>query len=171
MAELPIVFAGANPVPEIYPFAAHEAGAYIVGTGRGDFPNQLNNSIGFPGILKGALLVRARKITDAMAIAAAHSLAEYARRRGISHDNIVPKMTEPDLFAHEAADVGIQAINDGVAQTIMSRDAIFLKARNDIESARKAHDLLVQHDIIPAFPDAIVQEALEWAVNEIKKQP
>jgi len=169
MAEKPIVFAGANPIPEIYPYAAREAGAYIVATGRGDFPNQLNNSIGFPGILKGALLVRARKITDSMAIAAAHSLAGYARRRGISVDNIVPNMTEPDLFAHEAADVGIQAILDGVAQTSMTRDEIFLKARVDIETARKAHELLIRHNIIPALPEAIIQEALEWAVGEIRK--
>ena len=74
MAKKSIVFACANPVPEIYPYAAKEAGAFIVATGRGDFPNQVNNSIGFPGILKGALMVRAKKITDNMAIAAAHSL-------------------------------------------------------------------------------------------------
>jgi malate dehydrogenase (oxaloacetate-decarboxylating) len=70
MAPKSIVFACANPVPEIYPHAAKAAGAYIVATGRGDFPNQVNNSICFPGLLKGALLVRARKITDGMAIAA-----------------------------------------------------------------------------------------------------
>ena len=58
MAKKAIVFACANPVPEIYPYAAKEAGAYIAATGRGDFPNQVNNSIGFPGILKGALLVK-----------------------------------------------------------------------------------------------------------------
>jgi malate dehydrogenase (oxaloacetate-decarboxylating) len=83
MADRSIVFACANPVPEIYPYAAKEEGAFIVATGRGDFPNQVNNSIGFPGILKGALMVRAKKITDEMAIAAAHSLARYAELRGI----------------------------------------------------------------------------------------
>jgi malate dehydrogenase (oxaloacetate-decarboxylating) len=171
MAEKPIVFAGANPVPEIYPHAAKEAGAYIVGTGRGDFPNQLNNSIGFPGILKGALLVRARKITDAMAVAAAHALADYARRRGISADDIVPKMTEPDLFAHEAAAVGCQAIKDGVAQIALERDDIFRKAQADIDTARKAFEILIQNKIIPPVPENIVQEALDWAINEIKKQP
>lgn len=169
MAEKPIVFAGANPIPEIYPYAALEAGAYIVGTGRGDFPNQLNNSIGFPGILKGALLVRARKITDSMAIAAAQSLAGFARQRGISPGNIVPKMTEPDLFAHEAADVGVQAINDGVARVEMTRDEIFLKARSDIEASRKAHELMIRHRIIPALPESVIREALEWAVAEIRK--
>ena len=81
MATKAIVFACANPVPEIYPHAAREAGAFIVATGRGDFPNQVNNSVGFPGILKGALLVRASKITDNMAITAARSLASFAEKR------------------------------------------------------------------------------------------
>ena len=84
MAQKAIVFACANPVPEIYPYAAKKAGAYIVATGRGDFPNQVNNSVGFPGILKGSLLVRARKISDGMAIAAARALAGFAEKRGIN---------------------------------------------------------------------------------------
>jgi len=113
-----IVFACANPVPEIYPYAAKEAGAYIVATGRGDFPNQVNNSIGFPGILKGALMVRSKKITDNMAIAAAHSLADYAERRGINPENIVPTMDEADVFPVESADVAMQAIADGVARIL-----------------------------------------------------
>ena len=87
MADKSIVFACANPVPEIYPHAAREAGAFIVATGRGDFPNQVNNSLGFPGILKGALLVRAKKISDGMAIAASYSVADYAEKRGIHPDN------------------------------------------------------------------------------------
>jgi malate dehydrogenase (oxaloacetate-decarboxylating) len=170
MADKPIVFAGANPIPEIYPYAAKEAGAFIVGTGRGDFPNQINNSLGFPGILKGALLVRAGKITDMMAIAAARSLAGFAERRGISPDNIVPGMNEPDLFSHEAADVGVQAIKDGVARTILDREEIFQKARRDIDDSRKAYELMIRHDLIPALPDAVIQEALEWAVAEIKAE-
>jgi len=64
MADKPIIFACANPVPEIYPYAAKEAGAFVIATGRGDFPNQVNNSLGDPGILKGALMARARKITE-----------------------------------------------------------------------------------------------------------
>ncbi|HOE91129.1 MAG TPA: malic enzyme-like NAD(P)-binding protein, partial [Candidatus Cloacimonadota bacterium] len=68
MNDKAIVFTCANPVPEIYPYAAKEAGAFIVATGRGDFPNQVNNSLGFPGILKGALMCKARQITDGMAI-------------------------------------------------------------------------------------------------------
>ncbi|WP_306698602.1 malic enzyme-like NAD(P)-binding protein, partial [Treponema endosymbiont of Eucomonympha sp.] len=86
MAKKAIVFACANPVPEIWPHAAKEAGAFIVATGRGDFANQVNNSVCFPGILKGELLVRARKITDGMAIRCPHSLADFSEKRGISPD-------------------------------------------------------------------------------------
>ncbi|MDR2393798.1 MAG: malate dehydrogenase, partial [Treponema sp.] len=92
MAPQSVVFVCANPVPEIWPYAAKEAGAFIVATGRGDFPNQVNNSVCFPGILKGALLVRARKITDGMAIRCAHSIAEFSEKRGISPDNIIATM-------------------------------------------------------------------------------
>jgi malate dehydrogenase (oxaloacetate-decarboxylating) len=168
MAEKPIVFAGANPVPEIYPYAAKEAGAFIVGTGRGDFPNQLNNSIGFPGILKGALLVRAVKITDAMAIAASRSLAGYAERRGITPENIVPNMTEPDLFCHEAAAVGVQAVKDGVARRIMDRDEIFQRTRQDIEASRKAYEMMIRDGLIPLIPESVIQEALDETILEIK---
>ncbi|NNJ85382.1 MAG: NADP-dependent malic enzyme, partial [Gammaproteobacteria bacterium] len=103
MADKAIVFTLANPVPEIYPHAAHEAGAYIVATGRGDFPNQANNSLGFPGILKGAILARARHITDNMAIAAANSLAGFAENRehGISPDDILPKMSDHGMYSLE----------------------------------------------------------------------
>ena len=79
MAADAIVFACANPVPEIWPWDATEAGARIVATGRSDFPNQVNNSLGFPGIFRGVLDVRARSITDEMALAAADVLAGYAR--------------------------------------------------------------------------------------------
>ncbi|WP_304226513.1 NADP-dependent malic enzyme, partial [Gracilinema caldarium] len=103
MADKAIVFACANPVPEIWPYAAKEEGAYIVATGRGDFPNQVNNSVCFPGILKGALLVRAKKITDGMAIRCAHSIADFAEKRGINPDNIIATMEETEVFAVEAA--------------------------------------------------------------------
>ena len=122
MAPKSIVFACANPVPEIYPYAAKEAGAYVVATGRGDFPNQVNNSIGFPGILKGALLVRARKITDEMAIAAAYSVANFAQKKGISPDYIMPTMEETEVFAMEAADVAMQAIETAAHPT--ARDEV-----------------------------------------------
>jgi malate dehydrogenase (oxaloacetate-decarboxylating) len=76
----PIVFAMANPVPEIWPDEACEAGAAVVGTGRSDFPNQINNVLAFPGIFRGALDARAKRITDEMKIAAAHAIADYVKK-------------------------------------------------------------------------------------------
>jgi malate dehydrogenase (oxaloacetate-decarboxylating) len=169
MAEKSIVFCCANPVPEIYPYAAKEAGAYIVATGRGDFPNQVNNSVGFPGILKGALLVKAKKVTDNMAIAAAHSLADYAERRGITPDNIIATMQEPGVFPHEAADVAMQAIKDGVARVTMTHEEAFKKAEEDIKYSRDMTHAMVDQGFIAAPPQAMLDEAVEWAINEVKK--
>jgi malate dehydrogenase (oxaloacetate-decarboxylating) len=167
MADKAIVFACANPVPEIYPYAAKEAGAYIVATGRGDFPNQVNNSIGFPGILKGALMVRAKKITDNMAIAAAHSLANYAEKRGINPENIVPNMNEASVFPEEAADVAMQAIKDGVARLHITREEAFEKASKDISQARAMTQTLVDNDFIKQPPYDILQQAIDWAIQQV----
>ncbi|PLW93199.1 MAG: malate dehydrogenase, partial [Marinilabiliales bacterium] len=168
MAEKSIVFACANPVPEIYPYAAKEAGAYIVATGRGDFPNQVNNSIGFPGILKGALMVRAKKITDNMAIAAAHSLANYAEQRGIDPENIVPTMDEATVFPHEAADVAMQAIADGVARNVISREEAFEWAKKDIEYSRNMAHSLCENGFVSDPPAEMIEEALQFAVSQTK---
>ncbi len=89
MAEKPIVFAMANPVPEIMPDLAKEAGAFIVGTGRSDFPNQINNVLVFPGIFKGALSVRASDITENMKLAAAHAIASVIPDNEITAENII----------------------------------------------------------------------------------
>lgn len=169
MAEKPVVFACANPVPEIYPYAAREAGAYIVATGRGDFPNQINNSTGFPGILKGALLVRARKITDNMAIAAARSMAAFAENRGITPDNIVPSMAEAGVFPIEAADVAVQAVKDGVARVELSREEAFAKAGEDINYSRELTDSLIKNGFIRVMDRAVIQNILDRTVELIKK--
>ncbi len=169
MGEKPIVFACANPVPEIYPYEAKKAGAYIVATGRGDFPNQVNNSIGFPGILKGALMVRATSITDNMAIAAAHSLADYAEARGIEPENIVPTMDEASVFPEEAADVAMQAIEDGVARRKLSREEAFEIARKDIEKARAATKMLSEQGFIEQPPQHIIDNAFEKAIKEVQQ--
>ncbi len=168
MGKKSIVFACANPVPEIYPYAAKEAGAYIVATGRGDFPNQVNNSIGFPGILKGALMVRASKITDSMAIAAAHSLANYAEKRGINIDNIVPTMDEADVFPVEAADVAMQAIKEGVARTKMTWEEAYQMAKKDIEYSRSMAKSLHDNGFIADPPVEMLEDALDWTVKQIE---
>lgn len=168
MAEKSIVFVCANPIPEIYPYAAKEAGAYIVATGRGDFPNQVNNSLGFPGILKGALMVRAKKVTDTMAIAAAYSLANYAEKRGINPENIIPTMEEATVFPEESADVAMQAIKDGVARKHLSREEAFSKAQKDINLAREITSHLIDQDYISPPPEEMLQQAIREAIEEIQ---
>lgn len=116
MSKDSIVFVCANPIPEMWPWDAKEAGAAIVATGRSDFPNQVNNSLGFPGIFRGALDVRAKTITDEMCIAAAVEMAKLAEENGLSDEYIMPTMDEVDVFPREAAAVAMKAIQQGVAQ-------------------------------------------------------
>lgn len=168
MAPDSIVFSCANPVPEIYPYDAHQAGAKIVATGRGDFPNQVNNSVGFPGILKGALMVRARKISDGMAIAAAHSLADFAERRGISIDNIVPNMNETEVFAHVAADVAAQAVAEGLARVELSREEVFTEALRQITETRALVKMMMDEGHIKAPPPELMQEVFQACLNDFK---
>ncbi len=168
MADKPIVFVCANPVPEIYPYAAKEAGAYIVATGRGDFPNQVNNSLGFPGILKGALLVRSRKITDEMAITAAYSVAKFAEKKGIKPDRIMPTMDETEVFAYEAADVAMEAIKNGVARIKISRDEAFKTTLRDIKEARAIVKTLMDKGFIKKPPVKMIEEALKKAIQKVK---
>ena len=98
MGSDPIVFACANPVPEIWPWEAQEAGAAVFATGRSDFPNQANNSLGFPAIFRGALDVRATAITDEMCIAAARELAAVAEEKGLRPDYVIPTMDEWEIY-------------------------------------------------------------------------
>lgn len=167
MAKKSIVFACANPVPEIWPHTAKEAGAFIVATGRGDFPNQVNNSICFPGILKGALLVRAKKISDGMAIRCAHSLADFAKARGISADNIVPNMNESDVFAVEAADVAEQAVKEGLARINLSRDEVYRLAKKDIDASRKLYEAMMDQGFIKEPDEKMILDARDWALTQV----
>ncbi|MEN8152548.1 MAG: NADP-dependent malic enzyme [Acidobacteriota bacterium] len=168
MAEKSIVFVCANPVPEIYPYAAKEAGAYIVATGRGDFPNQVNNSLGFPGILKGSLLARAKKVTDEMAIAASYSVANFAEKKGINPDYIMPTMDETEVFAHEAADVAMEAVKNGVARIKLDWQSVYDKTLADINEARSSMKLLMDQDFIKEPPAHILEDALKKAIEGVK---
>ncbi len=169
MATKAIVFTCANPIPEIYPYQAKEAGAFITATGRGDFPNQVNNSIGFPGILKGALLVRAKKITDNMAITAAKAIAKFAENRGISPDNIVPKMDETEMFPLVAKEVARQAIIDGVARIERDLDEVYNITKTDILSARKITQDLQEMGIIKTPPQEMLNSTLQKAIDKVKE--
>ncbi|MDR1239428.1 MAG: NADP-dependent malic enzyme [Treponema sp.] len=170
MAPRAIVFACANPVPEIWPYAAKEEGAFIVATGRGDFPNQVNNSVCFPGILKGALLVRARKITDGMAIRCARSIAEFSEKRGISPDNIVAAMDETEVFAQEAADVAEQALSEGVARIAMTRDEVYQRAAADIRAARALVEDMEKNGHIQAPPPEMLERALAKTLASLEEK-
>ena len=167
MADKAIVFVCANPVPEIYPHTAKEAGAYIVATGRGDFPNQVNNSLCFPGLLKGALLVKARKITDKMAIAAAYAIAATAEKKGLSPDYIAPLMDEPETFPAVAKAVALQAQEDGVARVSMSGDEIYEQAKKEIDEARDLTEHLIKEGYIAEPSLDMLEECFEKAIAQI----
>ena len=116
MAEKPIVFAMANPTPEIMPDLALKAGAAVVGTGRSDFPNQINNVLAFPGIFRGALDVRASDINDEMKIAAAYAIASLISDEQLSAENIMPKAFDPRVKDAVASAVREAARKSGVAR-------------------------------------------------------
>ena len=152
MAKDSIVFVCANPIPEIWPWEAKEAGARIVATGRSDFPNQVNNSLGFPGIFRGTLDVMATTITDEMCIAAAEELARCAEDIGLSEDYLIPTMDEWEVFPREAVAVGMKAIEQGVARLRLSREELFEKASRIIKRARDEVQVLMKEGIIALPP-------------------
>jgi len=151
-----IAFVMANPIPEIWPWEALEAGIRIVGTGRSDFPNQINNSIGFPGIFRGTLDVFAKTITDEMAIAAAYSIAKTAEDKGLNEEYIVPTMLETDVFINEAVDVGMKAIEQGIARRILTADELRAEAEAKILHAQAETQSLMQAGIIAPVPETKV---------------
>ncbi|QAA75906.1 MAG: NADP-dependent malic enzyme [Candidatus Bipolaricaulis sibiricus] len=152
MAKDAIVLACANPIPEIWPWEAKEAGARIIGTGRSDFPNQINNSIGFPAIFRGTLDVFAKTITDEMAIAAAEAIAKTAEDKGLRDDYIVPSMMDLDVFVNEAVAVGLKAIEQGVARRVLSAAELRKQAETMIKRARAEVDILQKAGHVPPPP-------------------
>ena len=170
MAKDSIVFLCANPIPEMWPWDAKEAGAAIVATGRSDFPNQVNNSLGFPGIFRGTLDVRAKTITDEMCIAAAVELARVAEEKGLSPERILPTMEEVDIFPREAAAVAMKAIEQGVALlTDTTYEQEYNNARNIILRAQgMVHDSMAL-GYIPMPGNCPPPAPSETAVNSVEK--
>jgi len=152
MADDAIVFATANPIPEIWPWDAKGAGARVVATGRSDFPNQINNSLGFPGIFRGALDVRAKTITDEMCIGAALEVAKTAEDKGLREDYIVPTMDDWEVFPREALAVGTKAMEQGVARIKVSRSDLYATAEGMIRRARGMTQLLMKKGCIKPPP-------------------
>ncbi|MCJ7696006.1 MAG: NADP-dependent malic enzyme [Anaerolineaceae bacterium] len=148
MAEDSIVFACANPIPEIWPWEAKEAGAAIIATGRSDFPNQVNNSLTFPAIFRGVLDVRAKKITDEMCFAAANALANFMGKN-LSAEQLLPKMNNIEIYPLQAVAVAEQAIEQGIAGKPDQHDTLLINARERICRAQEATRILMEKGIIP----------------------
>jgi malate dehydrogenase (oxaloacetate-decarboxylating) len=132
----PIIFAMANPVPEIDPAAAKEAGARVVGTGRSDYPNQINNVLAFPGVFRGALDVRASDINEEMKLAAAYALAELIPEDELNEDYIIPRPFDPRVAPAVAKAVAKAAMETGVARLNVDPEEI---AKNTVEYVKKAN--------------------------------
>jgi malate dehydrogenase (oxaloacetate-decarboxylating) len=124
MNDEPIIFAMANPVPEIMPQDAKEAGALVVGTGRSDFPNQVNNVLAFPGIFRGALDVQAKEINEDMKLAAVHAIAELISDEDLHADYVIPDPFDRRVPAHVAAAVAQAAMETGVAQKLVDTEQV-----------------------------------------------
>jgi malate dehydrogenase (oxaloacetate-decarboxylating) len=154
MADDPVLFLCANPIPEMWPWEAKEAGARIVATGRSDFPNQINNSIGFPAIFRGALDIMARVITDEMCIAAAYELARCAEDKGINEDYLLPSMDEWEVFPREAVAVAKKAMEQGVARLKYQEMELFQMAERRIKRAREELEILMDKGIIPPYEES-----------------
>jgi malate dehydrogenase (oxaloacetate-decarboxylating) len=152
MADNAVLFACANPIPEIWPWEAEAAGARIVATGRSDFSNQVNNSLGFPAIFRGVLDVKAKIVTDDMCIAAAQELAKFAEERGMNEKDILPRMDEWEVFPREAVACALKSIEQGVARVKPSRQELYQRASAIIQNARQSTELLMKHDLIKQPP-------------------
>lgn len=151
MAKDAVVFACANPVPEIWPWEAKEAGAVVVATGRSDFPNQVNNSLGFPGIFRGTLDVRARTITDEMCYAAAQALADHVGDC-LAADHILPSMDDWEVFPREAAAVAMKAQEQGLAQIATTYEQELENARRIITRSRNLTQMMMDQGFIAQAP-------------------
>jgi malate dehydrogenase (oxaloacetate-decarboxylating) len=152
MADNAILFACANPIPEIWPWEAKEAGVRIVATGRSDFPNQVNNSLGFPAIFRGVLDVKAKTVTDDMCIAAAQELASFAEERGMNENDILPRMEEWEVYPREAVACALKSIEQGVARIKPSKQELYERAVAIIKDARESVKLLMKEGLIKQPP-------------------
>jgi malate dehydrogenase (oxaloacetate-decarboxylating) len=160
MAKDAIVFACANPVPEIWPWEAKEAGAAVVATGRSDFPNQVNNSLGFPGIFRGTLDVRARTITDEMCFAAAKALADHVGSK-LDPEHILPDMDDWEVFPREAAAVAMKAVEQDLASKPTSYEVEFENAKKIIKRSRDLTRMMMEEQFIAEPPPDDVQHDVD----------
>jgi malate dehydrogenase (oxaloacetate-decarboxylating) len=164
MAPGAIVFSLANPVPEIYPGEAAAAGAAVTATGRGDFPNQVNNALAFPGVLAGALQVRARGISDGMAVSAARALAGYARLGGISPIRLLPGIDDAGVAPAVAIAVASRAVEEGLARRRREPSEVAAAVAREIAGVKKACLAMVESGAMQTVPGDLVETALSEAL-------
>lgn len=150
-----ILFALSNPVPEIWPKEAKEAGVRIIATGRSDFPNQVNNSLLFPSIIRGVLDVRSRAIPDDVIIAAAKELAAYTERDGsLSDEHILPTMMDWEIYPLVASAVGESCVKLGISRIKLSRAEIRARAKEIIQKSQRMIDTLQKSNLIEPISKA-----------------
>jgi malate dehydrogenase (oxaloacetate-decarboxylating) len=154
MAGDAVVFSCANPVPEIWPDTARGAGARIVATGRSDFYNQVNNSLVFPAIFRGALDVRAKAISNGMAMAAARELARVAREQGLHDRRILPPMDDLEAVLRVSVATAMQAQSEGCAQLKKTQGELKEQAATTIRRARAMTECLIRAGVIPEAPSS-----------------
>jgi malate dehydrogenase (oxaloacetate-decarboxylating) len=152
MADDSVIFACANPIPEIWPWEAEEAGAKVIATGRSDFPNQVNNSLVFPAIFRGALDVRAKTITDEMCIASAEALAKYAEDKGLTDKYIIPSMDEWEIYPLQAVETAAKAMEQGVARKKATRKELYDASSALIKRTQGIVKLLMREGYIASPP-------------------
>ena len=145
-----IVFALANPIPEIWPEEAKEAGARIVATGRGDFPNQINNSLIFPGIFRGVLDARAKGVNFQIMVTASQEIANFVEDP--HEDKIVPTMEDWELYPSVAAAVASRTVDMGLARRTNSKQGFYKIAREIIENNRELYLKLMKEKFIKELP-------------------
>jgi malate dehydrogenase (oxaloacetate-decarboxylating) len=155
MADNAVLFACANPIPEIWPWEAKEAGVRVVGTGRSDFPNQINNSLVFPAIFRGALDVRAKTITDEMCIADAEELARCAEEKGLSEDYLLPTMEDWEIYPRQAVATAAKAMEQGIARLKLSRREVYDHAAAVIKRSQDMVKILMREGLIRPPPPGV----------------
>jgi malate dehydrogenase (oxaloacetate-decarboxylating) len=147
-----ILFALSNPVPEIMPPEAKRAGMKIIATGRSDFPNQVNNSLIFPSIIRGVFDVRSKAIPDEVIIVAAQELAKYTEREGtLSEQHILPTMMDWEIYPLVASAVGEKCVNMGIARLKMTRKQIHNRAKEIIERSKMMINSVQRSNFIESF--------------------
>ncbi|MCI4316943.1 MAG: NADP-dependent malic enzyme [Thermoplasmata archaeon] len=153
MAPRPVVFALANPTPEVWPAVAREAGAAVVATGRSDFPNQVNNSLIFPAVFRGILDSRSTSIPDGVVLVAAHELASHAADLGLTAEHLLPTMDEIEVFPYVAAAVAEAAVRAGIARRRASHEEFLARARELMRRPARLVDALNRAHLTRPMPD------------------